>query len=221
MTHKQNRLRLRWAYSSALITLIAGLCLAGFAAEARAQSGQTAFGQATVEPAVNYADGSTIFLLTPDKSPFPSKANPRAWAPMYLVMYPSNSSIDPGVLNCQPGNCDHANVLPFPTPAYPTDTATCEKYAFGANACGLVIGHDHLVGKAPTGDFNVAWHVILVVFTPKGAGDGAVNSRIMTLTDLGNAETNGDAVEVPSNIIFNCSIVSSVVYYKGVPLTGF
>jgi hypothetical protein len=201
--------------------LVAALSLVGYAAQARAQSGQTGFGQASVEPAIDYATGNTIFLLTPIKAPFPSKANQHAVAPLYLTAYPGTSNIDPGILNCQPSNCDHINVLPFPAPGYPNGGATCLNYGFPSGGCSLLIGHDHLVGVPHTGDFNVAWHVILVVFTPKAFQDGAINNRLLTLQDLANAVTNGDAFFADTPVTFNCSIVSARTYYRGVPLGPF
>ncbi len=182
-------------------------------------SGQRAFGQSTVEPAINNADGSTVFLLTPDRVPFPSESSPRASAPMYIPMYPADSTVNPAALNCQPHNCDHLNVLPFPAPGYPNGGTTCTQFGLPAGGCGLVLGHDHLIGVQPTGDFNVAWHVILVVSTPQGFSDGAINKRMMTLKDVAAAVTNGDAFEAVTPIVFNCSIVSETVYLKGVPLS--
>ena len=220
MTDRLNR-QAGWFRNPAVIAMLVAFSVVGLATQVRAQSGQTAFGQAVVEPAIDYATGNTIFLLTPNKSPFPSRSNPRAWAPMYIPMYPGNSTVAPGVLDCQPGNCDHLNVLPFPAPAYPSGGTTCVKYGFAANECGLVVGHDHLVGMPHTGDFNVAWHVILVVFTPKAVTDGAINRRLLTLQDIADAVTNGDAFEADTPITFNCSIVPATVYYNGVPRSGF
>lgn len=213
----------RFAGSRTMVaaTLLVALGLVGYAADARAQSGQTALGQSTTEPAIDDATGNTVFLHTPDKVPFPSNSNPRASAPLYITAYPSNSTIDRGSLNCQPSNCDHVNVLPFPAPGYPNGGATCVKYGLPAGACGLMAGHDHLIGVPHTGDFNVAWHVILVVFTPKGFATGAINRRMLTLQDIASAVVNHEAFEVSTDITFNCSIVSSVVYYNGMPLTGF
>jgi hypothetical protein len=87
------------------------------------------------------------------------------------------------------------------------------------NGCALLIGHDHLVGVPHTGDFNVAWNVVLMVFTPKGIAAGASNHRALSLIDVANLVTNGNAFEVSTPIIFNCSIVSSTVYYNGTPLS--
>ncbi len=197
--------------------------LAGAPGMASAFSGQRAFGQSTVEPAYDDANGSVVFLLTPNGAPFPSKSNPRAWAPMYIPLYPTTSTIDPTTLNCQPTNCDHLNVLPFPAPDYVNGGATCEQFGFPAGACSLVAGHDHLVGIASTGgDFNVAWQVHLIVFTPKAFADGAVNRHLTTLDDLFGEDgvvTTGDAIEIPTAIVFNCNRVSERVYLKATPLS--
>jgi hypothetical protein len=220
MTDMRNG-RSTWTLSPVAMALLVTFSILGCATGVFAQSGQTAFGQVVVEPSIDYASGNTIFLLTPNKSPLPSKSNPQAWAPMYIVMYPGNSTIDPGMLNCQPSNCDHLNVLPFPAPAYPNGGTTCVKYGFPASQCGLVAGHDHLVGVPHTGDFNVAWQVILVVFTPKAVTDGAINRRMLTFQDIADAVTSGDAFEADTAITFNCSIVPATVYYNGVPRSGF
>jgi len=166
-------------------------------------SGQRAFGQVTVEPAVNDFDGSQIFLLTPNNVPKPSNAAERSHAPLYLPLYPIQSKVPAATLNCQPTNCDHAQSVPF--------------YA--------IKGHDHLVGMASThGDFNVAWDVWLVVFTPQGFADRAIDNRILTLTALNAAITKGDVVKIPfmtpsGQFSFNCSITSEATYLKGTPLS--
>ena len=197
--------------------LLAALwCLAG---AAFAQSGETGFGRAVVEPALDYATGNTIFLLTPSKAPLPAKANAAAVAPLYLVAYPAGSTLSPTLLNCQPHNCDHVNVLPFPAPGYPNGGASCTDWGLPANRCALLIGHDHLVGMPHTGDFNVAWSVILVVFTPKGIEAGLANTRVTTLNQMSNLVTHGDAFFQSTPIVFNCSITSSATYYRGTPLS--
>ncbi len=204
--------------------VLATVALVGYSADAHAQSGQRVFAQVEVEPAINSANGSTVFLLTPLKSPFPSKSNPRASAPMYLPVYPTTSTVNASSLNCQPFNCDHVNVVPFPAPGYENGGATCTKYGFADGGCALTKGHDHLIGVPPTGDFNVAWHVYLVVFTVQGVGDGAMDRRLLTLQDIKNAVLAGDVYPpelTDSGITFNCSIVSSRVYFLGTPLSGF
>ena len=166
-------------------------------------TGQRGFGQVTVEPAVDDATGNEVFLLTPSKAPFPSKPPDAGQAPLYLVAYPTNSTVsDP--LNCTPTTCDH--VPRVPVPWYPDG--------------GLLKGHDHLVGIASThGDYNVAWDVELDVFTQQGFSDGAINRRILTLASLNAAKAAGDIQAIDTGIVFNCSATSVTSYLRGTPLT--
>ncbi len=192
---------------------------AAMAAADPGPTGQVSFGQVSIEPAYDDVTGQLIYLLTPDKVAQPSKANPIATAPLYLPVYPTNSTVSP--LNCLPTNCDHVQVLPPGLVAslglqsvYPTGTISTK---YGSLTGGLVKGHDHLVGVAKTGgDFNVAWHVYLVLFTTKGAGDGAINQPLRTLSDVNAAIARGDAVgPLDSGIVFNCSITSEATYLRG------
>ena len=173
---------------------------------------------ATIEPAVNDTNGSQVFLITPNNSPFyDGSANPSAPppppfnhvnAPLYLVTYPLASTVDTAApLNCYtegfftaglPYNCNHAQI-----PG--------------------VKGHDHLVGVPGSakagGDFNVQWHVLATFFTPQGMRDGAMNTRILTLDQLKAAQAKGDVSGfADTGIYFDCSVVSSPVYMGGTPL---
>lgn len=209
----------RWSFALAFsLALIVFLTPASHAAPLI--SGQHAFAQVSVEPAVNDANGNQIFLLTPDKAPFPSKANPVAQAPMYLVMYPTSTTVSP--LNCTPQNCDHVQVLPGGLVSalglqsvYPTGTISTP---YGTFTGGLVAGHDHLVGVAKSGgDFNIAWHVYLVLFTPQGVSDGASNTEVLTLQAIQAGMLGGDLFPqaIDSGIVFNCSITSEATYLHG------
>jgi hypothetical protein len=179
----------------ALLGLLLGI---GTSSNARITwySGQRAFGQVTIEPAIDDATGNEIFLLTPDHVPLPSNAAERAHAPLYLVLYPAASTIDANILNCQPVNCDHAQTFTYP-----------------------LKGHDHLVGMPHTGDFNVAWNVVLVAFTEQAFADGAINNRLLTLDQLNGALAAGDVITIGPVTSFNCSITSAATYLKGTPLT--
>ncbi len=174
----------------------------------------------TIEPAVSLTDGKQTFLLTPTNAPFyDASANPGApvpppfdkvSAPLYLVTYPKASTVDAGgsPLNCYtegffeaglPYNCDHAQIP------------------------GMK-GHDHLVGVPGTqkagGDYNVQWHVLATFFTPQGIQDGAMNTRILTLSDLTKAQASGDVTPfVDTGIYFDCSAVSGAVYENSTPLS--
>ena len=190
-----------------LAIITGGALVAAMAALAGAgttwYTGMRAFGQVTVEPAINDANGQEVFLLTPNKAPFPSKAPEKAQAPLYLVAYPTSSTITEP-FNCTPTTCDHAQSVPLSW--YPSG--------------GLLKGHDHLVGIASTGgDFNVAWDVELDAFTPQGFSDGAINHRIMTLDELNAAKRNGDIQGIDIGVVFNCSSVNIATYLKGTPLS--
>jgi hypothetical protein len=184
-------------------------------------SGQRTFGQASVEPSIDDSTGGAVYLLTPTKAPDPTNNNPKADAPLYLVVYPLSSAIPASELNCQPTNCDHVNVLPFPNSDYGALSATdkaCVDFNSGS-ACSSVKGHDHLVGIASTGgDFNVAWHVKLVFFTHDGFTSGKTNTRITTLSQLQALVNNGDVVIADTPITFHCSRTSEATYDKGTPV---
>lgn len=163
---------------------------------------------AAIEPAYDYNTGILTYILTPTGAPFPSKANVHAVAPLYIVVYPSSY---PGwTLNCMgvPGNCpDHDGLIAGAATAI-------EPGVYGSDPAG-VPGHDHLIGLANTGgDWNVAWHVYVVLFT----NSAAANSRITTLDQLQGALGGGDAISVDSGIVFNCSAVPASLYWKGTPI---
>lgn len=209
---------LQWKILSAVLALLA-VATAAYAQDS--ESGQRNFAQVSVEPAIDYANGNTIYLLTPVKAPFPSKANAVATAPLYLPLYPLSSTVPADDLNCQPNNCDHANVLPFPSTDYgflPGSDKRCTDFN-GGDPCSPVKGHDHLVGVAKTkGDFNVAWHVEFVVFTSKAFTDGNINTRITTLNQINALVASKDVVIIDTPVTFNCSITSERTYELGTPV---
>jgi hypothetical protein len=171
-----------------------------------------------IEPAYDYNTGNLTYLLTPTGAPFPSKANSHAIAPLYLVVYPSSSS-GLGPFNCMgvPGNCpDHDGSI--------AGAATSIMPSVYGHVPGNVPGHDHLVGAPNTGgDFNVAWHVYVELFTSAEAV-----THITTLTELQAAWSSGAILTgstfpltdegVDSGITFNCSIVPAQTYSRGTPL---
>lgn len=209
---------LQWKILSAVLALLA-VATAAYAQDS--ESGQRNFAQVSVEPAIDYANGNTIYLLTPVKAPFPSKANAVATAPLYLPLYPLSSTVPADDLNCQPNNCDHVNVLPFPSADYgflPGSDKRCTDFN-GGDPCSPVKGHDHLVGVAKTkGDFNVAWHVEFVVFTSKAFTDGNINTRITTLNQINALVASKDVVIIDTPVTFNCSITSERTYELGTPV---
>lgn len=186
-------------------------------------TGHFSGGGGTVEPAIDNANGSTVYLLTPNNAQVhpakhidPATKMPINVAPIYLPVYPDGSGIDPASLNCMhvpADNCpDHG---PGVAGAAAAIDPTVYSSPTGEN---LVVGHDHLIGVAKTGgDFNIIWEPVLVLFTSVGAA----SHRITTLdgpNSLHAVEAAGGAFEVPlPSLDFNCAIVSAAVYNKAIP----
>jgi hypothetical protein len=171
-------------------------------------SGERVVGKAAVEPAYNAETGSLLYLLTPEKAPLPSKANGHATSPLYLVEYPPGSTV--GTLNCMgvPGNCpDHdGTIAGVATGVMPS--------VYGSDPT-QVPGHDHLVDPPGGQDWNVAWQVIVVLFT----NSQAANTHLTTEAQIQQAVANGDAIEVDLGFAFNCSSVPAQLYWKGTPVS--
>lgn len=220
-------------------TLVAGALTTGSAlaagppaaAAAGAPSGQVTYGTATfdattgtfvggggtIEPAYDAATGGRIFLQTPTHA----VANPASGidattglpadvAPLYIVVYPAGSGIDPATLNCAhlPGdNCpDHG-------PAVAGAAMQIVNAVYG----GGVLGHDHLAGIASTGgDFNVLWEPVLVLFTSVSAS----KTHVTTVAAVDADVSSGKALEVPlPSLDFKCTPVSAAAYARGTPVT--
>jgi hypothetical protein len=163
---------------------------------------------AVIEPAYDLNTGALTYILTPTGAPFPSAANEHAVAPLYIVVYPSTY---PGwTLSCMgvPGNCpDHDGLI--------AGAATAVEPGVYGTDPGAVPGHDHLIGLAKSGgDWNVAWHVWVILFTNSLAAD----THITTRSQLQAALDSGDAISVDSGIVFNCSAVSAAAYWHGAPV---
>lgn len=201
---------------SSLVAVAAMVLLVGAmpVSAATAPSGERFVGNvsgghgAVIEPAYDYNTGGLTYILTPTGAPFPAKANAHAVAPLYIVAYPSSY---PGwTLSCMgvPGNCpDHDGLIAGAATAL-------EPGVYGTDP-SAVPGHDHLIGLANTGgDWNVAWHVYVVLFT----NSAAANSHVTTLSQLQDALDGGDAISVDSGIIFNCSAVPASLYWKSTPI---
>jgi hypothetical protein len=208
-----------------LLTLTRLLALAAFLAvpwaTLAADSGQRTFAQATVEPAIDFSTGNTVYVLTPNKSPFPAKANSAATAPLYLVIYPESSTVSAVDFNCLPKNCEHVNVLPFADPNYGAQpgTATACVHFNNGNPCSLVKGHDHLIGVASTGgDANVARNVKLVVFTQTAFLNGKINTRVTMLTQLQALLGGGEAIVIDTPNVLHASPSTKQIYDRATPV---
>lgn len=192
---------------AALMLLAAAVPVSATGPSGERSIGNTSKGGVTIEPAYDYNTGQATYILTPTNAFF-SKANAHAVAPLYIVVYPSSY---PGwTLDCMgvPGNCpDHDGLI--------AGAATgVEPGVYGTDP-SAVPGHDHLLGLAKTGgDWNVAWHVYVVLFT----NSAAANTHVTTLTQLQADLGSGDAISLDSGIIFNCSSVPASLYWSGTPV---
>jgi hypothetical protein len=174
-------------------------------------SGERVLGQSVVEPVYNDEQAGTIgYVSTPIHAPNPVKANPNAWSPFYVPVYPVGSTV--GTLLCMhtpAENCpDHG-------PQIAAAAAAAFPDVYGpANGSG-VLGHDHLMDFPGGADFNVAWEPILVLFT----STAAANEHLLTDAAIEAAVARGDAIEVPvAALTFHCAAVSARVYALGTPL---
>jgi hypothetical protein len=110
-----------------------------------------------------------------------------------------------------PGDCpDHDGVIA-------SVATTVLPGVYGSDPT-TVPGHDHLVGVAPTGDFNVPWHVLVELFT----SDAAV-THITTIAQpqaawaAGKILATGSGMGIDTGITFVCSVVSANTYLAGTP----
>ena len=172
-------------------------------------------GGGSVEPAYNDANGSLAYIFTPTKSQI---INPKTQtvAPIYVVVYPVGSGIDPTSLDCRHLLADLVTLsdnCPDHGPLVAGHAIVSPVYGHG------VLGHDHLIGVASTGgDFNFIWEPVLVLFT----NAAAATEHITTLNALNEAVADHDAIEIPVPALdFNCSVVSASVYANGTPVTPF
>jgi hypothetical protein len=172
-------------------------------------SGERALGQSALEPVYNDENASQIgYIMYPTHAPDPVKANPRAWAPFYLPVYPVGSTAATTFL-CQhipaPDNCPtHGDAIAGLAQAL-------EPGVYGAG----VVGHDHLMDFPGGSDFNIAWEPIVVLFT----NSAAANEHILTDAQIDAAVARGDVIEVPlPGATFTCAKVSATVYERATPL---
>ncbi len=194
----------------AVLALGAVAVLPSAAAAAALPSGERMLGNATVEPAYDDFDGSVTYLLTQNRlaplnptNPI-GAVNPHAVSPLYLIVYPPGTA---GTFDCMgdPGNCpDHDGAI--------AGLATTVKPGVYGAVAAAVPGHDHLVGLAHTGDFNVAWRVYVELFN-----SAAAVRHITTLAGLQAAWSAGDLTQVDTGITFVCSVVSASAYNAGTP----
>ncbi len=178
------------------------------AAAGSTPSGERVVGRSVLEPVYDAEHvGKIGFVSTPMNAPL--KANPHAWSPFYVPVYPVGSTVGPLLCEHQPENClDHGGVIAGAA-------AAIMPSVYGPADGSGVLGHDHVMDFPGGADFNVAWEPILVLFT----STGAANKHLITDTQIEDAVANGDAIEIPlPQATFHCAAVSAAVWARGTPL---
>ena len=235
----------RRTWLSAMTSLVIGLGASVFAVSAAANpapgptgemlhGGSGPNGGSVIEPVYNDITGTIGYISTPRGTPNPVNANPKSWAPIYLPVYPTSSTVPMNyTLNCQDTvgaplntveNCpDHGPAVAGAVQAI----ASSFTPPFTDIYAGGVAGHDHLLAPPGTkkdgGDFNVAWTPTLMIFT----NAAAANVHVTTLAQITMDVNDGDAILVPldgsngtPNLTFHCSVVPASVYNNGTPFAG-
>lgn len=194
-----------------LIAGLAALAVVAGAPGATADTlptGERSFHQSTLEPFYNAENAGQIgYLMTPNKAPM--NASPAAWSPLYVVVYPTSTSVSATL------SCMHVPVENCPShgDGVAAAAASIRPAVYG----GGVKGHDH-VGDFPGGaDFNVAWEPILVLFnTP-----AAANEHLVTDVQIDQALADGKVTEVPlPDLTFHCQVVPGVIWSNATPVVG-
>jgi hypothetical protein len=174
--------RIRKLLSTGLLAGALALVTVGGAAADGVPSGQRVLGQSVVEPVYDAEHAGAVgFISTPQHAPLASDS--RAWAPLYLPVYPTGSTV--GQLICPHvpvDTCpDHGPVIAGLAQAFAPDV-------YG----GGVIGHDHVAQLRGVG-FHVALEPTVVLFTSKAAAD----EHLTTRASIDAAIARGDAIAIP------------------------
>jgi hypothetical protein len=170
-------------------------------------SGERQLGQTIIEPGYDDRTGELIYIMTPIHTPLQSHASTHAVSPFYLIIYPHSAGPSVGTMSCaHEGGDNCADHGPFFS-----DLAQDEEAGVYGNG---VWGHDHMMDGPGGSEFNVAWEVVVVLFTDAQAA----NTHITTEAQLNAALDAGDARTIETGIIFNCNLVSAATYDRATPL---
>jgi hypothetical protein len=219
-----------------IMALVVGASLAlavgvgGGAAFTGTPSGERVHGQSTLEPVYNAENAGELGVIsTPNKAPM--NANPHAWSPIYVPVYPVGStalsSTGSTAYLCRhlladnktvSDNCpDHGPGIAGLAQTCPAAIPVCSQAIRDVYAGG-VAGHDHVMDFPGGADFNVPWEPVIVLFT----STAAANEHLLTDTQIADAVTRGDAVEIANpDATFHCAKVSNRIWDLGTPVAPF
>ena len=172
-------------------------------------SGERILGQTVLEAVYDAEHAGAIgYVSTPIHAPM--KANPRAWAPLYVVMYPVTSTV---VTSGTTLLCQHLPVENCPDHG-PGVAGLAQQMMPGVYGVG-VAGHDHVMDYPGGDDFNVAWEPVVVLFT----NAAAANQHLVTDAQISAAVASHDAIEIPlAAATFHCAAVAKALWDRGTPV---
>lgn len=159
-----------------------------------------------VDAAYNAANpGQLGFFMEPSGR---MHASPTAWAPIYVVVYPTGSTAA-STFNCMHFGPKDDN-CPSHGDAIAGLAAAQEPAVYGDGVAGL----DHVLDFPGGDDFNVAWEPVAVLFTSKAAANEHLLSddRILQL----QAEGAVKLIPLPA-LTFLCAIVPQRVWDLATP----
>ena len=190
------------------LLIAVGMALAGATvASAHVPSGQRQLGQTVIEPGYDDKTGNLIYIMTPMGAPFPSHADAHAVSPLFIVVYPNSAASSVGTMSCAHEGGDNC---PDHGPAFAALAQTVVPRVYGDG----VWGHDHVMDGPGGSEFNVAWQVVVVLFT----NAEAAKTHITTEAQLDAAIEAGDAFTIETPTIFNCNLVSAATYRRATPI---
>lgn len=188
------------------VVALAALLVVAHGAMAQVPSGERTHGQAVIEPAYDYRTGDFVYLSTPQQGTDAIHANASAVSTLFLVVYPSSASAAVGTMICAHQGGDNC---PDHGPGIADLASSVVPSVYGAG----VWGHDHLVEGHGGKDFQVAWHVVVVLFTSAAAAE----THITTAAALDDALDAGRAITIDTPIVIHGNLVSDTVYRLAIP----
>jgi hypothetical protein len=171
-------------------------------------SGERVLGQSVLEPVYDAEDAGAIgYVSTPMHAPM--HANPKAWSPIYIPVYPTSASPSVGTLLCEHTPVENC-------PDHGPEVAGLAQQVMPDVYGGGVLGHDHVMDYPGGADFDIAWEPIAVLFT----SPAAANEHLLTDTQIQAAVDRGDAIEIPlPALTFHCAAVSAALWARATPMS--
>lgn len=196
------------------VLAVTGLVATGPVGADSLPTGQRTFHNNGLEAVYNAANSGQIgYLMEP---PGKLNASPKAWAPIYVVVYPRDSTVAQSTtFSCihialGNDNCpSHGNAIA--QLAMATEPGVYKTSTGGDN----VAGHDHLFDFPGGDDFHIAWIPTVVLFKNKADANEHVltDARIQELKDAGKVDV------IPlAPATFLCTVVPQTIWDMATPV---